>query len=263
MTAFFISYRRKDTAPTAGRLYDRLRNEFGKENLFMDVDTISAGMDFVDAIEQAIKKADVLLVLLGDKWLSGDNSGATNLLQDPDDYVRKEITAALSNHKHIVPLLIDGAEMPTAVLPDELKPFGQCHALKLSNSQFDSDFDSLRVKLIEATDIVGVPGARRRVCSACTSRVPQDAIKCPSCGNYREDVELLRNLWMFFIGIGLSITAFNLISALANIISTFYCVILGLVSLLFLGIALVFSFRLNKLQKGHYGFISKKTTKVQ
>src|SRR5687768_5145136 len=60
----FISYRRADTRADAGRLYDALRRRFGKDQLFMDVDTLQPGQDWVSAVEDAVARCDVLLALI-------------------------------------------------------------------------------------------------------------------------------------------------------------------------------------------------------
>jgi hypothetical protein len=210
MTTVFISYRRRDSAASAGRLYDRLRSEFGKDNLFMDIDTIGAGTNFTEAIERGVKQSDVVLAVIGDKWLSGGASETTNRLHEQDDYVRWELSAALSNRKLIIPVLIDGAEMPDeALLPEELKPLRQFQALKLNNDQFDANYDTLRGKLMAAMDQAEVSGAQMRTCRACASRVPQAAIKCPSCGKYREDAERNRALSVGCTGLGLGLVLLN------------------------------------------------------
>jgi hypothetical protein len=50
----FISYRREDSKPYAGRIFDRLKGRFGAEHVFMDITAIRAGSDFIDAIEKAL-----------------------------------------------------------------------------------------------------------------------------------------------------------------------------------------------------------------
>jgi hypothetical protein len=61
----FLSYRRDDASGHAGRLYDALSARFGAENVFMDIDTIDLGADFVQVITEAVASCDVLIALLG------------------------------------------------------------------------------------------------------------------------------------------------------------------------------------------------------
>ena len=95
----FVSYRRKDTAGYAHLVYTLLRNEFGAENIFMDVDTIEPGQDFVESIHRAVSLCDVLVVLIGPRWLNIQDEGGARRLDDPNDFVRVEIASALKQQK--------------------------------------------------------------------------------------------------------------------------------------------------------------------
>ena len=116
----------------------------------MDIESIDAGTYFTEATEIAVNQSDVLLAVIGDKWLSGGAPDATNRLHDHDDYVRWELSTAVSNRNLIIPVLIDGAEMPEGkLLPDEINSLHQCQTLNnLNHAQFDSDYDALRGKLM-------------------------------------------------------------------------------------------------------------------
>jgi TIR domain len=70
MAGVFISYRREDSGPYAGRLYDRLQAHFGKEQVFMDIDTLKPGEDFVEVLENTVASCDVLVAVIGRKWLT-------------------------------------------------------------------------------------------------------------------------------------------------------------------------------------------------
>ena len=111
MKGIFISYRRQDAAGNAGRLYDRLARHFGAERVFMDVEGIEPGLDFVEALEGAVASCEVLIVVIGAGWLATDNAGKRRL-DDPKDFVRIETAAALARHIRVVPVLVDGAVMP-------------------------------------------------------------------------------------------------------------------------------------------------------
>jgi TIR domain len=132
----FISYRRDDSAPYAGRLYDRLADAIGQENIFMDVDSISFGLDFADAIGTAVSSCDVLLAIIGPEWLTISDRDRRRL-DDPDDFVRLEIEAALERNVRVVPVLVDEAELPArADLPESLQPLVRRQTLRLSHDQF-------------------------------------------------------------------------------------------------------------------------------
>src|SRR5262249_5477897 len=114
-----ISYRRDDVGAHAGRLYDRLTQRFGFDRVFMDVDAILPGADFVQAIQDRIDKAAAWLVLIGPNWAQSKNSRGERRLDDPNDFVRVEVATALERDIRVVPVLLEGAGMPRS---DELPP---------------------------------------------------------------------------------------------------------------------------------------------
>jgi hypothetical protein len=145
----FISYRREETAYAAGWLFNRLADEFGRGQVFKDVDSIELGDDFVEVITNAVGSTDVLLALIGDEWLTMTDEHGKRRLDDPDDFVRLEIEAALARKVRLIPILVDGARMPGGdELPPSLAPLARRQALELSPSRFD--FDTSR--LLEVLD---------------------------------------------------------------------------------------------------------------
>jgi len=135
-TKIFISYRRDDSSANAGRLYDRLADAFGAENIFMDVDSISFGLDFAEAIGRAVASCDVLLAIIGPEWLTISERGRRRL-DDPDDFVRLEIEAALERNVRVVPVLVDEAELPSREeLPESLQALVRRQTLRLTHDQF-------------------------------------------------------------------------------------------------------------------------------
>jgi hypothetical protein len=148
--SIFVSYRRDDTAATAGRLRDRLALEFGTKNVFMDVDNIPAGVDFAKHLQVQLANCDLVVALIGAQWLTIANAFGTPRIQDPDDYVRMELSAALSSGLTLVPVLVDGASMPAeARLPVPLQPLSKLNAIELRNSQFRWDSTRVVEKLSE------------------------------------------------------------------------------------------------------------------
>ena len=134
----FISYRRDDAAGYAGRLYDRLATHFGAERVFMDVEGIEPGADFVEAIERAVGSCEALIVIIGDEWLAADGAGRRRL-DDPTDFVRVETATALARGIRVVPVLVEGAVMPRAdQLPADLVPLTRRQAVELSHKQWDA-----------------------------------------------------------------------------------------------------------------------------
>ena len=149
MARIFISYRRDDSSGHAGRLYDRLSDHFGPDNVFMDVDTIKPGRDFVDAVRQAVGGCDGVVTIIGREWLGISDATGARRLEDPEDLVRLEIVTALEKNIRVVPVLVQGAEMPSATdLPDGLKELARRNAQEISDRRFHSDVE----RLIEALE---------------------------------------------------------------------------------------------------------------
>jgi hypothetical protein len=147
----FISYRREETAYPAGWLYDRLADRFGGRQVFKDVDSIQLGDDFVEVITRAVGSCDVLVALIGDQWLTITDAHGRRRLDDPDDFVRLEIEAALTRKVRVIPILVDGARMPRAdELPDSLVKLVRRQALELSPARFEFDTSRL-LKVLDLT----------------------------------------------------------------------------------------------------------------
>lgn len=140
----FISYRRTDSADITGRIYDRLIGKFGKEPIFKDVDSIPLGFDFMEFLEMKVGECDVLLAIIGDRWLESDPSGKRRL-DDPNDFVRIEIQSALERGIPIIPLLVRGAQMPReADLPVGLRKLVYRNGTLIrSDPDFHRDMDRL------------------------------------------------------------------------------------------------------------------------
>ena len=147
----FINYRRDDSSGTAGRVYDRLAHAFGRNNVFMDVDHIPAGVDFVQHLSTQVAATDAFLVIIGPHWLDATDQAGQRRLDNPDDFVVIEIAAALARDIRVIPVLVDGAQMPkTNQLPEQLKPLVRRNAVEVRNSQFGRDADALTAKVREA-----------------------------------------------------------------------------------------------------------------
>jgi hypothetical protein len=132
-------------------LHDRLAQSFGRNNIFMDVDHIPAGVDFVAYLNGQVAACDIFLVVIGPNWLEAKDESGRRRLDDPDDFVAIEIAEALARNIRVIPILIDGALMPKASeLPDTLKPLARRHALEVRHTQFGRDAEALIAKVREA-----------------------------------------------------------------------------------------------------------------
>jgi glycerophosphoryl diester phosphodiesterase len=139
-----MSYRRDDTDFPAAWLYERLTSHLGREQVFKDVDSIELGDDFVATITSAVGSCDVLLALIGDRWLEMTNDTGQRRLDDPHDFVRLELEAALKRKVRVIPILLGAASMPTAdQLPASLSKLTRRQALQLTTARFEADIGRL------------------------------------------------------------------------------------------------------------------------
>ena len=144
MSGVFINYRREDSAPYAGRLYDHLRQRFPGAKVFMDIDAIAPGEDFVDAIDRTLAASKVVLAVIGPKWESAIDATGQRRLMRPDDFVAQELRAALAGDVRVIPVLVAGASMPqAAALPPDLQALTRRNAIEVSDSRFAADVDRL------------------------------------------------------------------------------------------------------------------------
>jgi TIR domain len=162
MPGVFISYRRRDTDGHAGRLAEDLRARYGDEQVFIDVDSIEGGVDFEKRIEHALDVADVAFVLIGDEWL-GRRDGAPPRIQDPDDWVRREVSTMLRRSDVVVvPVLVEGAPLPSADdLPPDLARLPRLQTSDLSTRGWSYQLPAL-CELVErsAPQVAGGPVRR-------------------------------------------------------------------------------------------------------
>ncbi|MEO7998438.1 MAG: toll/interleukin-1 receptor domain-containing protein, partial [Gemmatimonadaceae bacterium] len=119
----FISYRRDDSSGHVGRLHDALVQQLGAASVFMDIDSIAPGADFVQVLQYSLEQAAVVVVVMGSRWM-GPRPDGTRRIDDPNDFVRLEVAKALADpNVRVLPVLVNRAEMVSEEsLPDELKP---------------------------------------------------------------------------------------------------------------------------------------------
>ena len=147
----FINYRREDSLDAAGRLHDRLAQTFGHKNIFMDVEDIPAGVDFAKYLSDQVAASRVFLAVIGPTWLDAKDESGGRRIDDPDDFVAIEITAALARNIRVIPVLVEGARMPKAgELPDPLKALARRQAVDVGQLQFGRDAEALVERVREA-----------------------------------------------------------------------------------------------------------------
>ncbi len=170
MAGVFISYRRDDTAGEATHLAADLSRALGRDGVFIDIDTISAGVDFVERIDDALAQCEFVLVLIGDRWLEATDASGARRLDDEQDFVRLEVASALkAPDVTVVPVLVEGGRMPAAsALPAELAELSRINALDLTSKRWRYDVG----QIIELIGNRGWRGALRRLPAAVKIGVP-------------------------------------------------------------------------------------------
>ena len=140
----FISYRRADSAGYSGRVMDRLDREVGRDLVFMDVDAIPLGTNFSKVLHEEVAKCGVLLAVIGPNWLDARDEHGNRRLDNPNDFVRIEIAAALQRSIPVIPLLLDGARIPKAdELPEDLKELALRNGMEIRHASFQDDMNRL------------------------------------------------------------------------------------------------------------------------
>jgi hypothetical protein len=116
----------------------------------MDVDNIAPGLDFVQVLNEEVARCDVVIAVIGKNWLSAADETGERRLDNPEDFVRIELESALAQKKRVIPVLVNDAKMPRSTeLPESLKPFARCNAVRLTHDRFRADTQGL-IKALEA-----------------------------------------------------------------------------------------------------------------
>lgn len=158
----FINYRRGDEPGFAQALLGRLEQAFPADRLFIDVDNIPPGEDFIRVIELQVVQCDVLLAMIGKSWLGAKDEDGGRRLDDPNDFVRIEIESALRQGKRVIPVLVHDARMPRSdELPEAIRPLATRNAVRLTHERFRADVQGLVRALEKALDEMDVPRLRR------------------------------------------------------------------------------------------------------
>ena len=140
----FICYRREDAAGHAGRLYDQLSSHFGTDSVFFDVEGIEPGADFVSVLERAVAASDTVLVVIGPGWLNSRAEDGSRRIDGADDHLRREITVALDQGCHVIPVLVRNARMPgPADLPNTIEKLGHRNAIEVNDAHWHTDVQAL------------------------------------------------------------------------------------------------------------------------
>jgi hypothetical protein len=149
MPRIFLSYRRDDSQDITGRVYDRLVSHFGRGSVFLDIDSIPVGVDYRAYLSDWISQCDAVVVVIGAKWLgpteAGEGSTPGRRIDDPNDFVRIEVAAALARDIPVIPLLVNGTAAPSvSELPGDVVAIAFRNGMELrSGRDFHGHVDQL------------------------------------------------------------------------------------------------------------------------
>jgi TIR domain len=144
----FVSYRRGESDAHAGRLADRFIEHFGEHRVFYDIDLTEPGVDFIDQIQSAVDSSEVLIAVIGKNWVTATDPAGQKRLENPHDYVRIEIATALKRNIRVIPVLVQGAAMPSAhELPNDLTPLTYRRAFELHDASWRKEVQHLTTVL--------------------------------------------------------------------------------------------------------------------
>ncbi len=172
----FLSYRQGDDAPVAEQLHYWLEEEFGTAAEFVNAQSSSAGREAKSGLNERAAECDVLLVLISEAWLDAADGSGGRLLDSADDPVLIQVAPALSLGKQVIPVLVNGTEMPGAGrLPEPLKPLVYYNAVQLSHEHVPASLDVLAAVLRTA-----LADAKRNEGSSAGAALPGHADGAPT-----------------------------------------------------------------------------------
>jgi hypothetical protein len=183
MPTIMLSYRRDDSKWIAGRIFDRLEDHYGRGNVFMDIDAIPVGLDFREHLQQSLQRCDILLAIVGPKWLGTDEHGH-HAIAEETDWVRIEIETALAKKIPVIPVLIDRLRMPKATeLPEGLRNFAFRQAAEVDSGV---DFRTHLDRLIRSMDLY-LQGQSPPLPANALAPVPKPDPRLPATGENRAE----------------------------------------------------------------------------
>ncbi|MEW1774656.1 toll/interleukin-1 receptor domain-containing protein [Streptomyces sp. NPDC086777] len=154
--SLFTNFRRADTGSVGPHIDTKLQCEFGARAAFRDQRSLPKGHDFREQLERAVRKCDLLLVVVGARWASVSDASGRRLIDRADDWVRREIALAGLYKLPVIPVLVDGAQLPDEdELPADIRYLAYRQAVYFRPHQEHIDFPPLLAAIREAVPDLG------------------------------------------------------------------------------------------------------------
>jgi hypothetical protein len=160
--AVFINYRGADSHSYGALLYTELTRQFGNEHVFLDAESIPPGADFVTELLGRVRSARVVLAVIGPRWLTTTDPGGRRRIDDPADWIRRELAEAFTTGVRVIPVLTEQAELPTAAeLPADIAALSRCQFRRLRYREPTADLARLVADLISVEPVLAEAQAHR------------------------------------------------------------------------------------------------------
>lgn len=144
MARVFVSFRNGDEPFGAVLIHLVLAGRLGDENVFRSSHSVRPGDDYVYGITAAVRRCDVMLAVIGPRWMTVTNSDGRPRIHDPEDWVYRELALAFAERKRVIPVLLGPARLPTPTeLPPGIAALSRCQYRRLAHRQFDNDMSLL------------------------------------------------------------------------------------------------------------------------
>ncbi|HMA73912.1 MAG TPA: toll/interleukin-1 receptor domain-containing protein [Xanthobacteraceae bacterium] len=174
--SIFVSYRRDDVDHFAGRLVDSISAKIPGVKVFMDVDSIRFGADFVEVLWEQLASCRAMILVIGPSWLAQDQGGKSRL-DDPDDFVRLEIETAIKRNVPIVPVLVDGAAMPKEnEIPASVRSIRRRHHVSIDHESYSAILPGLVSQLTDLVRPSSAGQGERKPAEATRTTTPDPAV---------------------------------------------------------------------------------------
>jgi hypothetical protein len=143
-------------------LIDReLVARFGSDQVFLDCRSIPVGSDFVEELLGRVRACSVLLVVIGPRWLTLTNAVGERRIDDPQDWLRREILEAFTHGLRVIPVLTDEVKLPAEEeLPVDIAGLSRRQYVSLRRRYTDVDLAFLIKRISEADPELAEAAAR-------------------------------------------------------------------------------------------------------